>query len=167
MTGRPPAPARHTTSNPLGWAVTVCGTLAGLAIAWAVATGWSTPATCVVVGAGAPFTLAALFLVCLRISAALTPPGRTTSPRPRLAYRAEPRSALVVIDTPLPTCPACLGHGGWNTYISDGGSAEDGETLWQHCPCWNPRWVVRLVPLPRLVERRRGQPSGYSDEPPF
>ncbi|GAA2364835.1 hypothetical protein [Streptomyces carpaticus] len=78
------------------------------------------------------------------------------------------RRALVLTDTPRPTCRTCRGEGGWS---EDYGHPETGEYEGTHdvlCDCWKStrRWV--LLPLPRRPRAlRRRDTTGYSNEPPF
>jgi hypothetical protein len=88
--------------------------------------------------------------------------------RVRVRFADDPRPVLVLTDTPRPSCPLCLGNGGWNEYVSDGGSPEDGETWFLPCDCWSS-WHRRLFRIPVWLAQRFGwlAPGGYSDEPPF
>ncbi|NUK82790.1 hypothetical protein HRW23_36720, partial [Streptomyces lunaelactis] len=76
--------------------------------------------------------------------------------RLRIAGIGAGRRALVLTNTPRPTCTTCHGDGGWS---EDYGHPETGEYEGTHdvlCDCWTDRrWV--LLPLPRRprVLRRR------------
>ncbi len=67
-----------------------------------------------------------------------------------------PREHLGLFRLPKANCWDCEGHGGWTEYES-----ED-EWWWLSCHC-TPTEALFALPLPR----RRRQPTGYSDEPPF
>lgn len=84
--------------------------------------------------------------------------------RPRIRYRTWPRPALVLTDTPRPHCTYCQGAGGWTEdYADQDGDYGGTEDVW--CDCWRPYRNWMLLPIPRLLLRRRT--AGYSTEPPF
>ncbi|MCJ0868912.1 hypothetical protein [Streptomyces sp. AP-93] len=80
--------------------------------------------------------------------------------RLRIRRTAWPRPALILTDTPQPSCPLCLGEGGHNHDYGDH-NGEYAGTDWEPCTCWDETRRLVLLPLP---PRRSG---GYSDEPPF
>ncbi len=99
--------------------------------------------------------------------------------RVRLRWTTWPRPAVVLADTPRPSCPDCRGHGGWDEPYGD---PETGEYAGEHsitCTCWDPDRSRTLLPVPwplvrltrrlvrRLRPRRNGWGDGFSDEPPF
>ncbi|MEV8101925.1 hypothetical protein [Streptomyces sp. NPDC088135] len=80
--------------------------------------------------------------------------------RLRIQRTTWPRPALILTDTPRPTCPDCQGAGG-HGYVTTSPTGEFDGIDYQGCHCWDPgrRWT--LLPLPH-----RTRPT-YSDEPPF
>lgn len=102
-------------------------------------------------------------------------PRRVPNPqrgrRLRLRYQGWPRPAIVLTDTPRPTCTLCLGHGGWLEDYA-GPDGEYGGTEQITCDCWTS-WSLTLLALPRRIAEARNRraehrlPAGYSQEPPF
>lgn len=84
--------------------------------------------------------------------------------RIRIRYRAWPRPALVLTDTPRPGCPDCRGEGGWTAdYADQDGEYGGTDDVW--CDCWQPNRAWLLLPLPRWWRRRKA--PTYSSEAPF
>ncbi|MFF9591844.1 hypothetical protein ACF1FX_21950 [Streptomyces sp. NPDC014646] len=90
--------------------------------------------------------------------------------RPRIRRITWPYPALILTDTPRPTCPDCQGEGGHHHDYGD----ETGEyagTEWDPCDCWDEarRWTLLPLPrLPRWLRRRRPAVDPWaSNEPPF
>ncbi|MFJ5775075.1 hypothetical protein [Streptomyces sp. NPDC093094] len=94
--------------------------------------------------------------------------------RPRIRLTDRPRRALVLTDTPHPTCPECRGEGGTAHDYGDH-TGEYAGTEWAPCHCWDEARCLVLLPLPRRPRwlRRHDHyrdswgPVDYSDEPPF
>ncbi|MFB6580712.1 hypothetical protein ACFCYC_25470 [Streptomyces sp. NPDC056402] len=90
-------------------------------------------------------------------------------PRLRIRRTTWPRPALILTDTPRPTCPHCQGEGGRSYDYGDYETGEYAGTEWDPCTCWNEeqRWTV--LPLPRLPHgsRTTADPWATSDWHPF
>ncbi|MGW2467738.1 hypothetical protein [Streptomyces bauhiniae] len=87
-------------------------------------------------------------------------------PRLRIQRATWPRPALILVDTPDPDCPQCLGDGWFEQdYCDENGEYADTD-CWP-CTCWDNtrRWLI--LPLPRTPRRRAAYRDPWSDEPPF
>lgn len=92
-------------------------------------------------------------------------------PRLRIERATWPRPALILTDTPRPTCPGCKGIGGIEYPYGDPETGDYVDSNWEPCTCWNEhlRWL--LLPLPRMLRMLRRHrtpvdPWGPT-EPPF
>jgi hypothetical protein len=147
------------TIAPAGWAAVILGLAAVVTGIWAVTSTWPVPAVAAVVMICAPLAGLGAWVLITRISA---------GPRIRLSYQTWPRPALIITDTPRPSCPYCAGEGGWEEPYG----GEDGEYAGEHdirCDCWTS-WHRTLLRLPRrlaAIADRRASRQGFSDEPPF
>lgn len=155
-----PRPDPYATS-PAETSAVLAGIAATGFTAWAISDAWPTWAI-VLLMIGSLLIIHAAYTAIRRASR-----GR----RIRLRYQGWgwSRPAIVLTDTPRPTCPDCHGEGGWTEYVQDGPNPEDGERLDVLCDCWTT-WSLTLLALPRHLadaRNRRGARAGYSQEPPF
>lgn len=90
--------------------------------------------------------------------------------RLRVRFCDWPVPALVLTDTPRPTCQTCEGSGGWEHHSVDHEGEYAGTDYWP-CDCWDSaaEWCLLRLPrrLARLVPAWRRRLGGYSTMPPF
>jgi hypothetical protein len=161
VTARPPAPDRYA-STPTAYAIVSTVLLTVVCAA----------ATTAALLLGIPITgTAVLIALCLAVDR-ITTRRRRRRLRIRLRYLTAPRPALVLTDTPRPSCHLCLGHGGWPEPYADDTGEYAGETP-VYCDCWT-NWHHQVLPVPRALARllarlddRRALRTGCSQEPPF
>ncbi|MFD5487974.1 hypothetical protein ACFWIV_21195 [Streptomyces virginiae] len=88
--------------------------------------------------------------------------------RLRIRRATWPRPALILTDTPTPTCPDCNGEGGHNHDYGDYETGEYADTEWEPCHCWDETRNWTVLPLPRLPRPRQTSTDPWGgDEPPF
>lgn len=84
--------------------------------------------------------------------------------RLRLRYEdfTNRRAAITLVDSPRPKCPTCKGTGWEQIDWPEAATGEYGGTEYLECECWDPEFFLRLIPVPRRLDRLR---PGYTDYP--